>query len=111
MNHFTSARWPLLAVLLIVGARLWSADPPARLTPAQMERLKESDRLFGQATALFKQGKKTETIEVLQRGLKIQREVFGQVPRSRCGLLESLARLLEEREDWQEAQKARAEAA
>ena len=109
MGRITSPRWLLLAILLVVVARGWSVAPPPRMTPAQVKRLQESNRLFGQANALLEQEKKVEAIEVIRRGLKIQREVFGQVPRSRCNWLEVLAELLEEREDWLEAEKARVE--
>ena len=81
-----------------------------RLTSVQRERLEQSKHLFVQANALLAQGKKTDAVEAVRRGLAGEREVFKQVRPYRCDWLALLARLLEEREDFTGAENARAEA-
>ena len=98
-----------LFATLVLACPAWAAAPPARLTPAQQQRLQESNRQFQQANALFKQGKTLESIQAARQALALQRVVFGRLPLSRCNWLEWMAGHLQQREDFPGAEQALAE--
>src|ERR1700733_1759459 len=54
-------------------------EPPKPLTPQQQEQLKEREQLFQQANKLFQDGKRAEALATVEKGLAIEREVFGYV--------------------------------
>src|SRR5438876_702442 len=107
-------RWRMvLAVVLMLPllASGWVAPPP-RLTPAQVERLKERDRLLHQANVLFKAKEPAKGAGLAWQALDIEREVFGEISPSKGvagGLLESLASIGEETGDHAGQIRARRE--
>jgi CHAT domain-containing protein len=98
----------LLALLCCLSC-VEAAAPPPRLTPAQQKRLQQVDAELRQALAHYRQGKLAEAVAAIGRALAIEREVHGQGGRRQIILLEFLAMLLEQQEDWPAAKKARTE--
>jgi hypothetical protein len=86
-----------------------AAAPPASLTEAQQQRLRQAVAAFLRANALDKQGKVDEVISAMRRGLAIEREVHGQVRPSMLPWLRGLANLLERQGDRAGAERALAE--
>jgi CHAT domain-containing protein/Tfp pilus assembly protein PilF len=76
------------------------------LTAHQQERLKERDQLAKQGVQLRSQGKLSEAIQVAGGVLAIERDVLGETSEDAIGSLELLARLHQDREDWEAARKA-----
>ena len=79
------------------------------LTPPQRAKLKERDRLWQQAIRLRDSGKIDEAIAAAQKMLAIEREVLGNDHYQVAVSLAFLAALLETREDFPAARKARDE--
>ena len=79
----------------------------APLSQSQQEQLKEKDRLWAQSGKLRKEGKTAEAVAAAEKALAIQREVFGNVNADAATILEALAVMDEEREDFEAARKAR----
>ncbi len=79
---------------------------PQPLTAEQRERLKERDRLTGEAQKLAQAGKLPELIAVLEKELAIEREVFGNLHADVADSLAMLARRYQARQDFATARKA-----
>jgi CHAT domain-containing protein/tetratricopeptide (TPR) repeat protein len=98
-----------LVVGLLLAVALPAAAPPPRLTPAQREQLVQRNRWLQQALALFRGGKMDEAIAAIQKGLALERAVFGHLRATSLPWLEDQARLQEQRERFAEATEARQE--
>src|SRR5690349_8774598 len=74
MTHRT-----LLALLgcLLPAAASWAAAPPAPLTPAQRELLRERDRLAVEARNLGREMRHGESAAALERKIALERRIFG----------------------------------
>jgi CHAT domain-containing protein/tetratricopeptide (TPR) repeat protein len=97
-----------LACWLVAGA---AAEPPepksAPLTKEQQDKLKERNRFFDDANKFSQQGRQQEAIAAAEKGIAIEREVFGAV--QTLSWLLWLCVSYEEREDFPAARKAREE--
>jgi hypothetical protein len=83
------ARRGLVALLLVVlsGAGMWAAAPLSRLTPGQQKQLVEAERWFTEVNRLYGEGKIDAMIAAAQKGLALERFVFGGVRVSRLAWL------------------------
>lgn len=102
----------ILLLVVVVGAN--RAQAPADgsskpLTEQQKNRLEERDRLAPEYRKQVAAGNLPGTIAVLEKGLVITREVFGDAHKEVAGTVEILAQLHEAAEDFASARKARAE--
>jgi CHAT domain-containing protein/tetratricopeptide (TPR) repeat protein len=88
--------------LLLAGAA-WAAAPPARLTPAQAEKLEQRDRLWAEAQRLDKAGSRVEARAALRRVLALEREVLGRAHPAVARTLAAQFRLAEAQGDWKGA--------
>jgi hypothetical protein len=102
-------RATLLAFLLLLVSSVRGAAPPGRLTPQQVELLRQANRLFVQANADLKAGRIDDFIANGLRGLALERRVHAEVPPGRHDWLRGLAHALEQRGRWDEAGALRAE--
>jgi CHAT domain-containing protein/tetratricopeptide (TPR) repeat protein len=97
-----------LAVLGLLGmASLLRADPPKPLTQEQQARLKERDRFFAEVRKQYKAGKLAEAVAAMEKVVGIERTVFGKAHARVADALVTLAKLQEERQDYNAAIKAR----
>jgi CHAT domain-containing protein/Tfp pilus assembly protein PilF len=98
----------LLVVVVLAG---WSnaCAPPARLTAGQTEQLAQSQRWLQQADADHRAGEIDKAIAALHKGLALERSVFGHLRAGSLPWLVRQAELLEQRERFAEAIKARQE--
>jgi CHAT domain-containing protein len=95
--------------LLLLVSSVRGAAPPGRLTPQQVELLRQANRSFGQANADFHAKQIDGFIANGLRGLTLERRVHGEVPPRRHDWLRGLARRLEQGRRWDEAGALRAE--
>jgi hypothetical protein len=105
-------RWIVVGVFLM--ALGWfgvtapqGADPPKPkpLTEKQKARLKERDRLQAEAEKLARAGKLAEAIATMEKGLAIERAVYGDVHAEVAGSLQIIAAWQEDRQDFKAAGK------
>jgi CHAT domain-containing protein len=96
------------SLLTLHPAAAEAAAPPARLTAAQREQLALRDRWLQRANTRYAAGEIGETITAIQKGLALERAVFG-VLRYTLPFLDFQARLQEQQEQFTEALAARQE--
>jgi tetratricopeptide (TPR) repeat protein/CHAT domain-containing protein len=101
--------WSILVGGVLGGASASAAAPPARLSPAQRQRVAEGDRLAARARALLQAGKHVECRKTLQTLLAIRREVHGTLSAQTASVLAEMGTLAEQRDDLAAARKLRAE--
>jgi tetratricopeptide (TPR) repeat protein len=114
-----NTRSPIRAVVFLAAACLLlvpcpapprAETPPSKpLTAEQRAKLKERDRLEAEVKKLYAAGKLAEAIAAVEKGLAIEREVFGPVHQDVADSLGWLTGLHEQREDFESARKARKE--
>jgi tetratricopeptide (TPR) repeat protein len=94
----------LPALVLILGAsELFAAAPPPLLTAIQTRQWRQGRQLIFKGYDLANAGKIDEAINALDRGLALERAVFGSLKREMLGTLARQARLLVQRERFREA--------
>jgi tetratricopeptide (TPR) repeat protein len=103
------ARVGLTVVVLVGLGTVHAAAPPARLTLAQKEQVTQGERWLRRAETHSRAGAIDEAIAALQKGLALERSVFGQVQASSLPWLTGLARLHEQRGRFSAAIRARRE--
>lgn len=96
-----------LVLLAMPALALAQPAPTPKLTPQQQEKLKERDRLFGEANKLIKDGKLVDAMATAEKALAIEREIFTDA--QNVSWLGWLASSHEQREDFAAAWKARQE--
>src|ERR1700730_4709841 len=94
-----------------IRAEPGAADSPkaAPLSQAQQEQLKERNRLYDETQKLRTEGKLAEAVAAGEKALAIQREVFGNDNEDTATILDTLAAMDVEREDFEAARKIRQE--
>jgi hypothetical protein len=86
-----------------------AAAPPVRLTAAQREQLALRDRWLRPANARYAAGEIDEAITAIQKGLALERAVFGTLRLTTLPSLAGQARLQEQQEQFADALVARQE--
>jgi CHAT domain-containing protein/Tfp pilus assembly protein PilF len=101
----------LTSLLLVVVLAGWSfaAAPPARLTAEQKDQLAQSQRWLQKAKPHFDAGEIDKAIAAIHTGLALERSVFGHLREASLPWLVPQARLLEQRDRFADATKARQE--
>jgi tetratricopeptide (TPR) repeat protein len=98
----------LLPVLCPAPPRA-EAPPDKQLTREQQEKIEEVKRLLAELNKLRAAGKLAEAVAAAEKALAIVRDLVGPVHLDETQLLELLAGLHEQREDFEAARKARKE--
>src|SRR5262245_8928801 len=95
-----------LAVLVpaVLSAPGGAADAP-KLTPDQQARLDQAKKLGSDAKGLRDKGKLDDAADALKKKAAIERDVLGPADRALADTLEQLARVQEERDDFDAAAK------
>jgi CHAT domain-containing protein/Tfp pilus assembly protein PilF len=107
-----------IALLLAISAFPWSACshvPRFRgiegsTDEQKAELLAERENLLKQARALDREGKTVEAIAAEEEVIRLERRIFGDVPQELVPTLNWVAERQEERDDFEAAQRLRAEA-
>jgi hypothetical protein len=89
-------------LLLLGSASARAVAPPARLSAAQVERLKEWDRLWALLQKQREEGQLIGAQRTCRRAMAVERQVFGSTHGEVQGTLGVLARLCEAKGDWGE---------
>jgi tetratricopeptide (TPR) repeat protein len=105
------ARQGILAVLLALGClvQVQGAAPPARLTAAQAQQLRQRNRWLQRATTRHAGGQINEAIAAIDKALALERAVQGSVGSAALGWLAAQAQLQEQTEQFAQALRARQE--
>jgi tetratricopeptide (TPR) repeat protein len=98
----------LLLVVLLAGSSR-AAAPPAQLTAEQARKLAQRNRWLQQANTHYRAGEIDQTIVAIDKGLALERAVFGHLQAASLPWLQGHARLLEHRERFADAITARQE--
>jgi CHAT domain-containing protein len=96
-------------LLTLTPEQTVAVAPPARLTSAQREQWALRNRWLQRANTRSAAGQIDETITAIQKGLALERVVFGMLRATTLSWLESQARLQEQQEHFAEALAARQE--
>ncbi len=96
------------ATLLLVPLLLAAAPLPP-LSPEQRKMERERDQLFVKADKALNAKDTPEAVRLIRQGLNLDRAIHGDLPNTALGVLELMARLLEQSERWAEAADARRE--
>src|SRR5437879_1782259 len=103
----TIAAAGVLAALLAASTGV--AEPP-KLTPEQQVQLRAAAKLGTDADSLRSNGKLNDAVAAVEKRLAIVREVFGKDALLTAVPLEQLARIQQEREDFDASRRAWQEA-
>jgi CHAT domain-containing protein/Tfp pilus assembly protein PilF len=110
----TFSRWSaclLLVVGLVGSASTQQPKPePKKLTPEQVEKLKERAKLRQSAFDYKKAGQDNDVIATLGKALAITREVFGPQDPQVANALEEIAELHMQLHNWEAARTAHSQA-
>jgi CHAT domain-containing protein/Tfp pilus assembly protein PilF len=98
-----------LVLMLALPALVDAAAPPARLTPQQSKLLAQRDQLQQQANILLRAGQTDDAIAAMKKALALERRVLGELSGNGLTWLAWLARLQEQREQFEDTIASRRE--
>ncbi len=107
-------RWRLSGALLLglfglVSGPGWGQQKQAEPTPEHQEKEKQLEELMRQVNQLLEKGKEAEAVPLVEKGVRLEAEVFAKQPEQRLRGLRLLAELHETQQNWKRAEEVRQE--